>query len=321
MELRILAGKLMNLPLRMVSVSAVGWLCGGALFGFTPAPLQHIFGFHRDPSIRLFVGVVLVGMPLTVLFNFFLLEWWLRDTIRNHFPAAALHEMPPSMRINVLPKMFAVSLLIGTVPVSVVSYITISEIHQVEAGLRTASTFMAQMPTIIVFLLGIAVWTSTFLSISMSRSVSLPLKEVASAMDRLGRGDLTVRIPVFSNDETGVMAAGFNRMAEGLQERDRIRDTFGRYLSAEVVAEVLKSPDLQETGGELREIAILVADLRGFTRLTRSLKPRLVLEALNGYLGKMTDVIIAHGGTIDEFLGDGILVVLRRASNNGRSRP
>ena len=322
-ELRGIAGRLMNVPARVVGLSILGWLCGGLLFAFTPEPVEHLFGFHHAPSFRLFAGVVFVGMPLTAFFNFFLMEWWLRDTIRNHFPAEALYDVPHSRRINVLPKMFAVSLMIGTLPVSVVSYITLSQVHQVEAGVQTISSFMSQMPCIIAFLLAIAVWTSTFLSVAMSRSVSLPLKEAASAMDRLGKGDLTVRIPVFSNDEIGVMAAGFNRMAGGLQERDRIRDTFGQYLSAEVVAEVLKSHDLHDTGGQLRNIAILVSDLRGFTRLTRSLEPRLVLEVLNGYLGKMTEVIMAHEGTIDEFTGDGILVFFgaprRLADHNHRA--
>ncbi len=307
-ELREFAGKIMNLPSRLVLLSAIGWLCGGLIFGFTPKWLQELFAFRSEPSWRLFCGIVCVGGPLTLFFNFFLLEWWVRDTIRKHFPSEALLTVPPSMRINVLPKMFGVSLMIGTLPISVMSYITISQICEVQSGRQAISSFLSQMPIVIVFLLVIAVWTATFLSVSMSRSVSLPLKKAADAMDRLGKGDLTVRVPVFSNDEIGVMSAGFNRMAGGLQERDLIRDTFGRYLSEDVVAEILKSPDKPNTGGELLDITVVVTDIRGFTRLTRTLEARMVLEVLNRYLEAMTEVILAHEGTIDEFTGDGILV-------------
>ncbi len=307
-ELREIAGKIMNLPARFVFFGSVGWVCGGLVFGFTPVWVQELFAFHSEPSLRLFFGIVFVGGPLTSFFNFFLLEWWVRDTIRKYFPSEALVTVPPSMRINVLPKMFAVSLMIGTLPISVVSYITISQICEVQAGRQAISSFLSQMPVVIVFLLVTAVWTATFLSVSMSRSVSLPLKKAADAMDRLGKGDLTVRIPVFSNDEIGVMAAGFNRMAEGLQERDQIRETFGQYLSADVVEEILKSPDRLNTGGEMLDITVVVTDLRGFTRLTRALEARLVLDVLNRYLETMTEVILEHEGTIDEFTGDGILV-------------
>ena len=89
---------------------------------------------------------------------------------------------------------------------------------------------------------------------------------------------------------------------------DSIRDTFGPYLSNEVVNEILKSPAGAEIKGELREITILVSDIRDFTRTTESLEPKEVLELINRYLEQMTDIIMKHGGTIDEFTGDGILV-------------
>ena len=87
-----------------------------------------------------------------------------------------------------------------------------------------------------------------------------------------------------------------------------VRETFGRYLSEEVVAEILKSPGGVDLRGELREITILVSDLRGFTPLSERLPPQAVLEIINRYLERMTDIIIRHEGTIDEFTGDGILV-------------
>jgi adenylate cyclase len=79
-------------------------------------------------------------------------------------------------------------------------------------------------------------------------------------------------------------------------------------LSEDVISEILNSPDGVKLGGELREITILVADLRGFTSIVESLEPRRVLEIINHYFEKMTDIVMAHEGTIDEFTGDGLLV-------------
>jgi adenylate cyclase len=88
-----------------------------------------------------------------------------------------------------------------------------------------------------------------------------------------------------------------------------IRHTFGRYLTDEVVATLLETPEGRKMGGERRKITILTSDLRGFTSLSERLPPERVVSILNIYLEAMADAITYHQGTIDEFMGDGILVL------------
>lgn len=88
-----------------------------------------------------------------------------------------------------------------------------------------------------------------------------------------------------------------------------IRNIFGRYLSAEIVSNLLEKPEGLKLGGERRKITILTSDLRGFTALSERLQPEEVVKILNFYLSSMADVITAYQGTIDEFMGDGILVL------------
>ena len=88
-----------------------------------------------------------------------------------------------------------------------------------------------------------------------------------------------------------------------------IRKTFGRYLTDEVVANLLENPAGLKIGGERRKITILTSDLRGFTATAERLQPEQVIRILNFYFGKMSDVISKYQGTIDEFMGDGILVL------------
>ena len=104
------------------------------------------------------------------------------------------------------------------------------------------------------------------------------------------------------------LGEGFNIMVQEPGIVDSIKETFGPYLSTDVVNEILKSSGGTEIKDELREITILVSDIRDFTRTTELLEPKQVLELINRYLEQMTDIIIKHGGTIDEFTGDGILV-------------
>jgi len=100
------------------------------------------------------------------------------------------------------------------------------------------------------------------------------------------------------------------RLANALEKRNRfIKQTFGRYLSEEVVDRLLETPEGLRLGGEKREVTLLLADLRGFTALADRYTPEQVVRVLNKYLGTMADLIVGHQGTIDEFIGDAILAI------------
>ncbi len=88
-----------------------------------------------------------------------------------------------------------------------------------------------------------------------------------------------------------------------------IRHVFGRYLTDEIVATLLEDPEGLKLGGERRKITILTSDLRGFTSLSERMSPEEVIHILNIYLEYMADAIAKYRGTIDEFMGDGILVL------------
>ncbi len=97
--------------------------------------------------------------------------------------------------------------------------------------------------------------------------------------------------------------------AELEQKRQEIRNTFGRYVSNEIVSAILDNDDGLELGGQRKEITILTSDLRAFTNLSESLAPEDVVKILNYYLAAMELTISKHMGIIDEFMGDGILVL------------
>ena len=303
-------GRFLNLPLSASALSLFAWLSAGILYSLLPQlfDVRETAQWYRSYRYHIFFGIVFVGAPFTVICQYFVMEWMTRTTIRSLFPPSVLATIPHSIHLNVLPKILLASLLIGTAPVTIISYVTLSQIHQVQAGVVDMGSFIERMPVVIGFLLSLAVVFAVVLSIFVARRiVSEPLNELRSAMDGIRKGDLDVSIPVVSSDEIGFMADGFNRMVEGLRERNFIRDTFGSYLSPEVVSEILSSPKGVNLGGELRDVTVLVADLRGFTSLTAAVAPEVVVTILNRFLEKMVEIIVGHGGTIDEFTGDGVL--------------
>ena len=105
------------------------------------------------------------------------------------------------------------------------------------------------------------------------------------------------------------LAARIESVMRRTGETERMRKLFARYTSDAVVEEILKSPDAVVLTGEKREVTVLFADIRNFTGLAESLPPEQVVGVLNQVLGRLSDAVLTCGGTLDKFLGDGLMAV------------
>jgi class 3 adenylate cyclase len=95
-------------------------------------------------------------------------------------------------------------------------------------------------------------------------------------------------------------------MVEGLRERERFRETFGRYVDENVAATILKREGEGVLAGETREATILFTDIAGFTTIAEYMSPDALVAALNEYLETVLEPIRAHGGVVNTFIGDGL---------------
>jgi class 3 adenylate cyclase len=153
----------------------------------------------------------------------------------------------------------------------------------------------------------VAAAVSVWLSLVLADAVSGPVVDLRDATRRVAAGDLTVRVPVVSTDETGQLASSFNAMVAGLDERERLRDALGVLVDPALAERVLaEGTDLQ---GEEVVASILFVDVRGFTAFAEVAAPHEVVTALNELYELIVPVVLRHGGHANRFLGDGLLAV------------
>lgn len=157
---------------------------------------------------------------------------------------------------------------------------------------------------------GVAVVLFALVGTLLGTSVRRPIRRIIEAAGAIETGERGQRIALARTDEFGLLAEHIDRMAEALEERERMRVLFGRYVSEDVARRVLASGDAAGAhSARERVVTVLFADLRRYSTISETLSPHEVLELLNAYFSAMTDVIDAHGGCVIELLGDGILAV------------
>jgi adenylate cyclase len=147
------------------------------------------------------------------------------------------------------------------------------------------------------------------LSLVLSMYFSRPIRKLGEITKALGMGAFNCRINVNRNDEFGDLAYAFNRMAEDLELKEKIKDSFGRYVAPEIVDMILSNPDKLWMKGSKAEATVLFVDIRGFTTLSENKDAEVVVELLNDYLTRVTDSVIKYGGHINKFVGDEVMAV------------
>lgn len=141
----------------------------------------------------------------------------------------------------------------------------------------------------------------------IARGVSKPVLQLAEGARKIGEGDYAHRVQIKQSDEMGLLAGAFNRMSEGLAERDLVRNLLGKVVSPAVAAELLRKD--VTLGGEEREVTVLFSDLRSFTTMCETQSPHAVLDILNSYFTRMSAIVETHGGIVDKYVGDALMAL------------
>jgi len=277
-------------PVHLLVVEGALWAGGTALFSV-------INGLRDAELIAPVVFTVALGGITTCATTYLLNERVLRPVA-----AVALSHDPPHRPL--VPGLTARAVLTWTlgsaIPVAGLIVVAVFTL----AGRKVSTDRLA---VTIVGLGGVTVTVGLLTTVLAARATTVAVQSVRSALNQIEAGDLAVRTPVFDGTEVGLLQTGFNRMAEGLGERERIRDLFGRHVGQSVAQTAIAGG--VELGGEVRDVGVVFVDVIGSTTLAATRPPTEVVDVLNRFFAVVVDVVHRHGGFVNKFEGDAALAV------------
>lgn len=156
-----------------------------------------------------------------------------------------------------------------------------------------------------LIIMGIVLLLAVLIIFFFSRTLSIPIVRLVGATKKIEEGDFHVDIDATTKDEVGVLTRSFARMARGLEEREKMKDAFGKFVNKEIAERVLRGEI--KLGGEKKHAAIFFSDLRGFTAMSEGMTPEEVVEFLNEYFTDMVACVNKTQGVVDKFIGDAIM--------------
>lgn len=273
---------------------------------FAPAILYWgilLLGGHPGSGWGLALAGLIVG-PLAAMLLLFTVNALLRRHVALLFPNGGVNAYEGASTLTVLKRNAITFVFTGPYALCLLSALLYRQVAQS----RTVPEALARMVPMATLLVAVIVVLGAVLVFGFyGGTVGRPMVQLARAMRQVQEGQLELRLPVESNDNLGVLVDHFNAMVEGLRERERIRDALGRYVSPQIARQAITG-DLR-LGGELREVSVLFSDIRGFTTLAEGLEAEALVELLNRYFQVMVACIRAEGGSVNKFLGDGLMAL------------
>jgi len=297
----------LQLPYMFACLTLVGWIMAGIIWGVLWPTLVN-GRFDARLSLRVFFGITGVAGSVATVFSFLATEHYWRRVMPFFFPRGDVSEVSGAMRLPVRLRLLGIFLLISVIPLVVLGTLAY---HRAQALLGAdparAAALVEGLGPLILFIVAVGILAAIGLALFAANSVADPLRRIEEAMAAVGKGDLDAGCAVVANDEIGAVAEGFNRMLGGLRERERIRETFGRYVTREIRDEILAGR--VSFDGRLEEVTVLFSDLRDFTPWVERTEPRTVVHDLNEYFTEMEAAVRAHGGLVLQYIGDEIEAV------------
>ena len=277
-------------PLRIMTVEVVLWGC--AVVGFTLLNLQ-------------FSGLLALGVGTTVALGglttsaaaYLLCELAFRPVAAR---ALAHHDVDRKGVPGVATR-WLLAWAVGTgVPILGLLMVGIVALTSVQMSEKV-------LAVTIIALCGIGLTFGAIVSVLAAYATVHPIRSIRRGLRSIRKGDLDVEVGVWDSTEMGLLQAGFNDMVMGLQEREKVRDLFGRQVGEDVAQQALD--DEIRLGGEVRAVTVMFVDLVGSTELAVEKDPEEVVELLNRFFAEVVEVVEGCGGWINKFEGDAALAI------------
>ena len=172
------------------------------------------------------------------------------------------------------------------------------------AAIRTRQHRVIAVSTVLMIL---AATLGLLATAAMTASLVRPVRRLLEGTRAVEAGALETVVPVTSGDEIGTLTTSFNQMVVQLRLKERIRDTFGKYMDPRIVEGLIDRPAITGAGGERRTMTVFFCDMKGFTSISEGLTPTGLVNVINHYLTTMSGPIRRQNGIIDKYVGDAIM--------------
>jgi adenylate cyclase len=274
-------------PAKLAVLTFIGWVIAAVVFG----ALNAFLGSPARDIVRTLAGTLLAGVACAAV-CYLLSERFLRPV----FARVLAGEPPDRPTLGITPRIILSWALGSAVPLLGIAIAPLTPAEN-----RANLLF----PIVLLAVIGL-IAGSIFVALA-AKSVAEPIESVRAGLERVEAGDLDTSLPVDDGGEVGMLQAGFNRMAEGLREREQLRDLFGRHVGEEVARQAVEQA--AGLGGEQRQVSVLFVDLVGSTSIAQNRPPGEVVTMLNDFFGHVVRSVAAEGGWVNKFEGDGALCV------------
>lgn len=215
--------------------------------------------------------------------------------IENLYTSEELSRLRPGFSIPLYMKFSALVIVFAMIPFALIYLLFVN---------RVPWNAVASDLGMLLFLSGVLLFTGLS---TLYRGVQVPLNGLIAKMNQVANGNFA-KTRIYFSDEVAYLKDGYNRMVDGLKEREELRDTFGKYLSIEIARELIHNKKVN-LGGEDIEAAVMFCDIRNFTPLSERMSAATLVAFLNDYFHYITPPITAHHGVINKFIGDAVMAV------------
>jgi adenylate cyclase len=290
----------LQLVLRFAWSTVIDVFVGWSVASVVLAGVGAVLDYPVATVVRIGVIGAVAGLTATAL-SYLLLEQVVRPALQLALAGAVA---PADSGPGLLGRLLLGWVLTGAVPVTLLGTAWVGQTGSQRANLPLALAVIGAVSL---------VW-GTAITHAIARSLIEPVTILRTAQRRVQDGDLSLRIPVDYSGEIGQLQTGFNAMTEGLRERERLRDLFGRHVGAEVVRNALTAG--VRLGGERRSASVLFIDLINSTAMTQHLAPDAVVAWLNEVFAAVVRCAAQQGGWVNKFEGDAALCVFGPPGEN-----
>ena len=296
--------RILNLPFALAGMNLAAWI-------ILPALIASSFYLFMEASLKICLFLYFRTFMIALIaagLSFFLVEGFSRKTyIPLFFPKGRLAAVPGTIKIPILRRI-RVLYGAGTVnPMIILVGTLLFATWEAKEARIPPENLIGEVLLFTLVLCTIFVIIALRLNFLVQGSIQKPIEEMLGIIERVKGGDFTQRIRVLSNDEIGVLGDAGNAMIAGLAERERIRDTFGKYVTPEIRDEILAGRIPLD--GERRLATLLFSDLRGFTSYVEENVPEEVIKSMRAYFTAMQRAIRMHQGLVLQYVGDEIEAV------------